>query len=1090
MEYNKIYKNLIFLLLFLVIKSHANTNNYNSILLNAEPFGFGPASIIAQIATKLKQNNQCIGYIGEGFTLDLQQQQYYQDIIKMPPQAEETAIRNKLKQLRKKYSHFFSASDFKYARIAKEEGFIVGVYDPLAWFWRNLPDVLPQLDLYIAQNFIGVNERLAKTDTLPKQTKIISSLTPSSLLKNQANKNKRQLFINLGGLQNPLINNNLFDDFISVLSKSLISILPEKFDKFQFATSKKFLSRIDTILNPETLTYSQVIKNLQDANISLMTPGLGNIFEAASNNVAVIWLMPMNDSQGQQLKLLQKEQLIDWYIDWNDITEGKPIDYFASKAEVMEQISSKIAEFTTNTDYQEKFITILQQKLVDANNYQQTNNKLKIANIINRFGNDGMEELINALLAWSSATQTAINDDNAKSTIMWKTGGNLTIEFESDINFNWSEKDTIEFGAHIPELAVCSNNQNVIADFKIKHHFINSNTIELKHSNNQLDIFSNWQQQFPADFLHLLYGICRKLWLAKNIYPVHGALVSDSTNNYKLLVGTPGSGKTSTALALAKQGYNIVSGDKTLVTIDTQGKMRAISGTKTITIRQQDKHKLNFINYNKIYKSNERISLTMNIEDNKDAIINSIFLINLNDGSNYSGEVGKPSALHTLYPFFMDKQREDILIGEDQDILDGNIATIDKQQLAKKLKQSLLTIPVTKITGSINKLTNIITNNQQQDTTKKSKKILIGICGIGNGHINRQMPLITNLLDNNHELIVFTYGQGVANLTKLLANRKNIKIIKVANPYIVGCNQGLDFLQTAQHTVNQDINYNINMLAMHKVVEQFNQADLVISDYEAISAQYAYAKQVPLITIDQQSKYLIGDFPKSINDTSYLDEIERLNMFFPVAKQRIALSFFKVKAKENANKQVTILPPILKTEILEAKNKPLSEQPLILVYISSQQMCDFSVKHWAETLADNLPKNFKAHFFIPKTEKISEAYKNIIFHHHGDSEFKDILFSCHGIISTAGHSLLSEAMYLEKPVYAIPIALYEQQLNAQVIANGNFGVIDNNLNAEKLKLFFASLENYRENIKNDTSLLLKSLASHPLVPLINNILNQ
>jgi hypothetical protein len=42
--------------------------------------------------------------------------------------------------------------------------------------------------------------------------------------------------------------------------------------------------------------------------------------------------------------------------------------------------------------------------------------------------------------------------------------------------------------------------------------------------------------------------------------------------------------------------------------------------------------------------------------------------------------------------------------------------------------------------------------------------------------------------------------------------------------------------------------------------ELIGKPDLVISDYEPISAQYAYASGTPLVTIDQQSKYLVGDY--------------------------------------------------------------------------------------------------------------------------------------------------------------------------------------------------------------------------------------
>lgn len=50
--------------------------------------------------------------------------------------------------------------------------------------------------------------------------------------------------------------------------------------------------------------------------------------------------------------------------------------------------------------------------------------------------------------------------------------------------------------------------------------------------------------------------------------------------------------------------------------------------------------------------------------------------------------------------------------------------------------------------------------------------------------------------------------------------------------------------------------FGANFSVMHAATKEFGGGlDLVISDYEPISAQYAYATGTPLITSDQQSKF-------------------------------------------------------------------------------------------------------------------------------------------------------------------------------------------------------------------------------------------
>ena len=40
-------------------------------------------------------------------------------------------------------------------------------------------------------------------------------------------------------------------------------------------------------------------------------------------------------------------------------------------------------------------------------------------------------------------------------------------------------------------------------------------------------------------------------------------------------------------------------------------------------------------------------------------------------------------------------------------------------------------------------------------------KILVGICGIGNGHCSRQSIIIDKLIERGHDVRILTYGKGI-----------------------------------------------------------------------------------------------------------------------------------------------------------------------------------------------------------------------------------------------------------------------------------------------------------------------------------------
>jgi uncharacterized protein (TIGR00661 family) len=92
---------------------------------------------------------------------------------------------------------------------------------------------------------------------------------------------------------------------------------------------------------------------------------------------------------------------------------------------------------------------------------------------------------------------------------------------------------------------------------------------------------------------------------------------------------------------------------------------------------------------------------------------------------------------------------------------------------------------------------------------------------------------------------------------------------------------------------------------------------------------------------------------------------------------------------------------------------------------------------------------------------------NVTLRRHGDPRFLDVLAECQGIVTTGGHTLVSEAMYLGIPAYLIPLAVYEQQINAHAVGDNNFGVCADNINQPQLATFLSQLESFAANIIND-----------------------
>ena len=332
--------------------------------------------------------------------------------------------------------------------------------------------------------------------------------------------------------------------------------------------------------------------------------------------------------------------------------------------------------------------------------------------------------------------------------------------------------------------------------------------------------------------------------------------------------------------------------------------------------------------------------------------------------------------------------------------------------------------------------------------------VLIGVCGIGNGHINRQKAVIDALLSCNTNIVIATTLKS-----KALFNKEypNIKVVIIHIPWIICGEKGVDFNRTLQYHKTNGTDFFMEFLKFSNEVSvcfENQLPDLVISDYEPNVARYSYAINKPLICMDQQSKFLFTPIDKTIN-ISVEDEISRLRFFFPKVDTRFVSSFFKI----NCNwPNVVILPPILR----KIKRGQVDANK-VLVYFSPYS---YSIKDFDLIL--RLICRRKDLYFKVYTDLDFFNFKdcdNIVFCNIGD-DFDKELFDCRCIISSSGHQLISEAINNEIPLYIFPFNTYEQNYNCNMVQKLGFGEKIKSYNDDEFDAFLSNTDEYIKNMKN------------------------
>jgi uncharacterized protein (TIGR00661 family) len=338
-------------------------------------------------------------------------------------------------------------------------------------------------------------------------------------------------------------------------------------------------------------------------------------------------------------------------------------------------------------------------------------------------------------------------------------------------------------------------------------------------------------------------------------------------------------------------------------------------------------------------------------------------------------------------------------------------------------------------------------------------KVVLGVCGFGLGHSARERPILEGLLARGHDVILVTNDQSYDYFTRHFPQVRNERVYV---PVMHTTRQGLDFRATADDPRNdQGDAHRAFWNACGDIEQRFGTPDLVISDYDMVSAQISYLFGVPLVTLDQQSKFLGYDCP-DIDAFTPGEHRMRLGYFFPKAKARFATSFFRVDYPAVAEYPVTMLPPILGADV-----KGLTPDPVhghVTVYLSAASHIAQPVDELLALFGQLTDHDFTCFVDADATY----VPDNVTLRPNSRAEFIESLRRSAAVISTAGHNLITEALYLQVPMFLLPFAHYEQQLNARMITDAGLGSAAESLTRTNLGAFFDNLDAFRRQRRETT----------------------
>lgn len=222
--------------------------------------------------------------------------------------------------------------------------------------------------------------------------------------------------------------------------------------------------------------------------------------------------------------------------------------------------------------------------------------------------------------------------------------------------------------------------------------------------------------------------------------------------------------------------------------------------------------------------------------------------------------------------------------------------------------------------------------------------------------------------------------------------------------------------------------------------------DLVISDFEPLTAWWGLTNGVPVVGIAHQYAFW-GKAPRAKVPDVLAEMIMRY--YAPVNVP------FGLHWRPTAP---TTIPPVIRREVLEARPEAGDH---VLVYLAS-----YSEKTLERLLGHAA---LAAHRFVayPKRTEYEPRSPNVTFKPFSAAGFVEDLASARAVVTAAGFTLLSECLHLGKSVYSIPeTGQYEQQCNAEALRRWRLGRTARSFDAHDLAAWLEKPRAVRRRFPN------------------------
>jgi uncharacterized protein (TIGR00661 family) len=328
-------------------------------------------------------------------------------------------------------------------------------------------------------------------------------------------------------------------------------------------------------------------------------------------------------------------------------------------------------------------------------------------------------------------------------------------------------------------------------------------------------------------------------------------------------------------------------------------------------------------------------------------------------------------------------------------------------------------------------------------------KVLYGVNGEGLGHATRSDVVICELL-REHDVRVMASGAAFKYLHGKLGH-----VSEIFGPSFAMEQGEIRRWASVTHTLaaaGRELPGSVRRWI--GMVHEWR-PDVVVTDFEPLSGIYARWSRTPLVCVDNIHMIDRCRHDAEIVDGAHEDfRLARAVTYamVPPAGDYVITTFFRPPLLKG---RTVLVPPIVRPEIVEAR--PVRGEHLIVYSGGSEALID--------ALRDcGVPSRV---YGMRDGPEAGTTDGPIEFRPRSIDGFLEDLITARGVVTGGGFSLLSEAVYLGKPMLAVPLhGQFEQLMNARYLEREGFGLCAPAVDAGALATFLERLDDYHGTLES------------------------